>query len=96
MAECIRDNRLDEYDRRLKRKFGKEIKFGLKGRQIYEKLNNNELEEIFLIFRKNAGFIEKMADFENHSKIFVEAFKNPKIFMEAGKILSRNLGKILF
>ena len=96
LAECIRDNRLDEYDRRLKRKFGKEIKFGLKGRQIYEKLNNNELEEIFLIFKKNAGFIEKMADFENHSKIFVEAFKNPKIFMEAGKILSRNLGKILF
>jgi len=52
--------------------------------------------KIFLIFKKNAGFIEKMADFENHSKIFVEAFKNPKIFMEAGKILSRNLGKILF
>ena len=96
LAECIREGKLAEYDKRLKKKFGREIKFGLKGRQIYEKLNNNELEEIFLIFKKNAGFIEKMADFENHSKIFVEAFKNPKIFMEAGKILGRNLGKILF
>jgi len=96
LAECIRDDRLDEYNRRLKRKFGKEIKFGLKGRQIYEKLNKNELEEIFLMFKKNAGFIEKMADFENHSKIFVEAFKNPKIFIEAGKIFGRNIGKILF
>ena len=96
LAECVREGKLAEYDKRLKKKFGREIKFGLKGRQIYEKLNNNELEEIFLIFKKNAGFIEKMADFENHSKIFVEAFKNPKIFMEAGKILSRNLGKILF
>ena len=96
LAECVREGKLDEYDKRLKKKFGREIKFGLKGRQIYEKLNNNELEEIFLIFKKNAGFIEKMADFENHSKIFVEAFKNPKIFMEAGKILGRNLGKILF
>jgi geranylgeranyl reductase family protein len=96
LAECVREGKLAEYDKRLKKKFGREIKFGLKGRQIYEKLNNNELEEIFLIFKKNAGFIEKMADFENHSKIFVEAFKNPKIFMEAGKILGRNLGKILF
>jgi len=96
LAECVREGKLGEYDRRLKKKFGREIKFGLKGRQIYEKLNNNELEEIFLIFKKNAGFIEKMADFENHSKIFVEACKNPKIFMEAGKILGQNLGKILF
>ncbi|MBU1291644.1 MAG: NAD(P)/FAD-dependent oxidoreductase [bacterium] len=96
LAECVREGKLGEYDKRLKKKFGREIKFGLKGRQIYEKLNNNELEEIFLIFKKNAGFIEKMADFENHSKIFIEAFKNPKIFMEAGKIFGRNIGKILF
>ncbi|MBU4047865.1 NAD(P)/FAD-dependent oxidoreductase [bacterium] len=96
LAECVREGKLGEYDKRLKKKFGREIKFGLKGRQIYEKLNNNELEEIFLIFKKNAGFIEKLADFENHSKIFIEAFKNPKIFMEAGKIFGRNIGKILF
>ncbi len=96
LAECVREGKLGEYDKRLKKKFGREIKFGLKGRQVYEKLNNNELEEIFLIFKKNAGFIEKMADFENHSKIFIEAFKNPKIFMEAGKIFGRNIGKILF
>ena len=96
LAECVREGKLGEYDKRLKKKFGREIKFGLKGRQIYEKLHNNELKEIFLIFKKNAGFIEKMADFENHSKIFVEAFKNPKIFIEAGKIFGRNIGKILF
>jgi len=94
LAECVREGKLAEYDKRLKKKYGREIWFGLKSRQVYEKLNNNELEEIFLIFKKNAGFIEKMADFENHSKIFIEAFKNPKIFMEAGKILGRNLGKI--
>ncbi|MCK4308928.1 MAG: NAD(P)/FAD-dependent oxidoreductase, partial [Candidatus Atribacteria bacterium] len=61
LAECVREEKLDEYDKRLKKKFGIEIKFGLKARQIYEKLNNNELEETFLIFKKNAGFIEKMA-----------------------------------
>lgn len=95
LAECVREGKLGEYDKRLKKEFGKEIKFGLKGRQIYEKLNNDELEEIFLIFKKNAGFIEKVADFENHSKIFIEALKNPKIFVEAGKILGRNIGKII-
>ena len=96
LAECVREGKLGEYDKRLKKKFGREIKFGLKGRQVYEKLNNNELEEIFLIFKKNARFIEKMADFENHSVIFKEALKSPKIFIEVGKILGRNIGKILF
>jgi len=96
LAECVREGKLGEYDKRLKKKFGREIRFGLKGRQVYEKLNNNELEEIFLIFKKNARFIEKMADFENHSVIFIEILKNPRIFRDARRILSRNIGKLLF
>jgi hypothetical protein len=48
------------------------------------------------MFKKNARFIEKIADFENHSVIFREALKNPKIFIEAGRILGGNIGKILF
>jgi len=96
LAECIRDNRLDEYDKRLKRKFGKEIKFALKARKFYEEINEKELKNIFMLFKKNAGFIEKVANFENHSVIFKEALKNPKIFIEVGKILGRNIGKILF
>ena len=96
LAECIRDNRLDEYDRRLKRKFGKEIKFALKARKFYEEINEKELKNIFMLFKKNAGFIEKVANFENHSVIFIEILKNPKIFRDARRILSRNIGKLLF
>ncbi len=96
LAECIRDNRVDEYDKRLKRKFGKEIKFALKARKFYEEINEKELKNIFMLFKKNAGFIEKVANFENHSVIFKEALKNPRIFIEVGKILGRNIGKILF
>jgi len=96
LAECIRDNRLDEYDRRLKRKFGKEIKFALKARKFYEEINEKELKNIFMLFKKNAGFIEKVANFENHSVIFIEILKNPKIFKDARQILSRNIGKLLF
>ncbi len=96
LAECIRDNILDEYDKRLKRKFGKEFKFTLKARKFYEEINEKELKNIFMLFKKNAGFIEKVANFENHSVIFKEALKNPKIFIEVGKILGRNIGMILF
>jgi len=96
LAECIREGKLAEYDRRWKRKFGKEIKFGLRARKIYERLNKRELKNIFWLLKENADFIEKVANFENHSSVFKEALKNPRIFIEAGKILGRNIGKILF
>jgi geranylgeranyl reductase family protein len=94
LAEGIRNNRLDEYDRKLKEKFGKEIKFGLKARKLYEEIQDKELKNMFLLFKKNAGLIERVADFENHSIIFKEILKNPKIFIDAGKILGRNLRKL--
>jgi len=96
LAKCIRDKKLDEYDRLLKRKFRKEIKFGLKARKFYEEINEKELKNIFMLFKKNTSFIEKVANFENHSVIFIEILKNPKIFRDARQILSRNIGKLLF
>ena len=96
LAKCIRDRKLDEYDRLLKRKFKKEIKFGLKARKFYEEINEKELKNIFMLFKKNAGIIERVANFENHSIIFIEFLKNPGMFRDASKILSRNIGKILF
>jgi len=98
LVECIREGALDEYDQRWKSKFGREIKFGLWARKVYERLNKSEheLEDIFSLFKENAEFIERAANFENHSLLFREAFKRPKIFVKAGKILGRNIGKILF
>ena len=96
LVKCIRENRLQEYDKRLKRKFGREIKFGLKARKLYEEIKEKELKNIFMMFKKNTGIIEKAANFENHSVIFIEILKNPKIFKDAGEILCRNIRKILF
>jgi flavin-dependent dehydrogenase len=98
LVECIREGELAEYDKRWKSKFGREIKFGLWARKVYERLNKDEdeLENIFSLFKENADFIERAANFENHSLVFKGALKNPKIFMKAGKILGRNIGKILF
>jgi digeranylgeranylglycerophospholipid reductase len=97
-VECIREGELVEYDKRWKSKFEREIKFGLWARKVYERLNRNEheLESIFSLFKENAKFIERVANFENHSLVFKEALKNPKIFLKAGKIFRRNIGKILF
>jgi len=98
LVECIQEEKLAEYDQRWKSKFGREIKFGLWARKVYEKLNKDEheLENIFSLFKENADFIERAANFENHSLVFREAFKNPKVFMKAGKIFMRNIGKIIF
>jgi flavin-dependent dehydrogenase len=98
LVECIRESALAEYDKRWKGKFGREIKFGLWARKVYERLNKDgrELEDIFSLFKGNVEFIERAANFENHSLVFREAFKRPKIFVKAGKIFGRNLGKIIF
>lgn len=96
LAECIKEGKLAEYDKRWKKKFGREIKFGLKTRRIYERLNKLELNNIFYLFKENSEFIEKVANFENHSLVFIEALKSPKIFIKASNILGRNIRKILF
>jgi digeranylgeranylglycerophospholipid reductase len=96
LVKCIIDNRLDEYDKRLKKKFGREIKFGLKARKLYEGINEKELKNIFVLFKKNAGIIERAANFENHSVIFIELLKNPGIFRDVSQILRRNIRKLLF
>ena len=96
LVECIKEGKLVEYDKRWKKKFGREIKFGLRARRIYERLNKLELNNIFYLFKENSEFIEKVANFENHSLVFREALKNPKIFIKVGNILGRNIRKILF
>jgi len=98
LVECIREGALAEYDKRWKSKFGREIKFGLWARKVYERLNKDEheLKDIFSLFKENAEFIERAANFENHSLVFREVFKKPKIFVKAGKIFGRNIGKIIF
>jgi flavin-dependent dehydrogenase len=98
LVECIRESALAEYDKRWKSKFGREIKFGLWARKVYERLNKDEreLKDIFSLFKGNAEFVERAANFENHSLVFREVFKRPKIFVKAGKIFGRNLRKIIF
>jgi digeranylgeranylglycerophospholipid reductase len=95
LADCIEYNKLEEYDQRWKKKFGKEIKFGLKARKIYEELDSTKKEQVFLLFKKNSDFIEQAAEFDNHSRLFKEAFKNPQLLIDAGKVLRYYLEDML-
>ena len=87
LAGCIQEGHLNKYDQRWKKKFGKEIQFGLKARNIYENLDSEQREKIFNLFKKNSHFIEQVVDFDNHSKLFKEAFKNPQLLLDAGKLI---------
>ena len=86
LADCIKEGKLEQYDSRWKKKFGKEIRFGIKARKIYENLNESQRWEIFKLFKKNSDFIEKIVDYDRHSKLFREAFKQPRILLDAGKV----------
>lgn len=87
LADCIAENKLEEYDRKWKEKIGKEIIFGLKARNIYENLDFGQKKKVFTLFKKYSSFIEETVEFDNHYKLFNKAFKNPQLLMDAGKLL---------
>ncbi len=86
LADCIKEGKLEQYDSRWKKKFGKEIRFGIKARKIYENLDESQRWEIFKLFKKNSDFIEKIVDYDQHSKLFREASRQPRILLDAGKV----------
>lgn len=75
LAQCIKDNRIERYDSLWKKELGFEIKMGLRAREIYNRLNNKELEIIFGLIKKEGSLIEKIGDFENHSRLILEIFQ---------------------
>ncbi len=87
LVNCIKEQQLDKYDKVWKRRFGREIKFGLRARKIYENLDRTQRKKVFNLFRDNTHLIEEVVNFDHHSDIFREALKRPKLLVEAGKIL---------
>lgn len=87
LVDCISQNKFDDYPQRWQERFGKEITMGLKIRQIYEKLSQDNIEKIFSILKESVDVIEKFGDFEHHSKVVSEIIKNPKLQILLGKML---------
>lgn len=86
LVDCILRNKPDDYQKKWQERFGREIDIGLKIRQVYTRLNPDNMGRLFSIFKENVSLIEKFGDFENHSKIISEIIKNPRLQILLGKV----------
>jgi len=94
LINCIKNNRLADYDRLWKKELASEIKIGLKVRQVYNRLDHKEFKEVFKLLKKQKGLIEKIGDFENHSRLFLEIVKKPSLYPQIGSLFSMLFKKI--
>lgn len=95
LANCIRQGKLDQYDKRWKKKFSPEIKFGWKAWKIYEGLDEEQRRDLFGIFRRNVSFIENMLDYDHHSNIFKKVYERPQLLKDVGKLFHLYLEELL-
>ncbi|MCM8799413.1 MAG: NAD(P)/FAD-dependent oxidoreductase [Candidatus Omnitrophica bacterium] len=91
LADCIIKKRSSEYEARWHRRFAREIQIGLKIRKAYLKLNDEDLERIFYLLKRNRFILEKFGDFENHSRVFSILAK----FLKKNNLLGRMLLNII-
>lgn len=87
LADAISRGKLEEYDSLWKDKFAWEIRMGLRLKGIYSRLNTQDLKKIFLALKEHKSFIEKKGDFENHGRLLLEIFKNPRFYSQVGDLL---------
>jgi len=96
LAECIKDDVLQEYDTRWKKELLSEIRIGLKAKDIYATLDEGELKKIFNVAKEQKTLIEKLGDFEHHSNLIVEVMKNPMLYPQIGDLMRILFKRILF
>ncbi|MBI5400424.1 NAD(P)/FAD-dependent oxidoreductase [Candidatus Saganbacteria bacterium] len=87
LAEAIKEDNLLLYEKRWREEFEQEIKICLLARNIMENMGEDVLARIFSYVRDNAGLIEKIGDFENHSSIFWSLIGNPRTYPTIGALV---------
>jgi len=88
LAACIKEDTLKDYDSVWKKELAFEIKIGLKTREIYRRLDKEDLKEAFLLLKKQKALIEKAGDFENHGHLILEIIKRLSRYSNIGKLFS--------
>jgi len=94
LVGCIKSNRLADYDRLWKKELASEIRIGLKIKQVYNRLDHKEFKEIFNLLKKQKNLIERVGDFEHHSRLFLEIVKKPSLYPQIGSLFSMLFKKI--
>jgi geranylgeranyl reductase family protein len=87
LVDCILENKPRDYHKKWLEKFGNEINVGLKMREIYTRLNQENIDKMFTILKENVETIEKFGDFETHSRVISEIIKNPRLQILFGRML---------
>lgn len=95
LANCIKENRIKDYDSLWKKEFISEIRIGLKAKAIYNNLDQNELKDIFKLLKSQKKMIERIGDFKSHSRLILEIIRNPGFYTQFGKVLRILLKNIL-
>ncbi|RJP28092.1 MAG: NAD(P)/FAD-dependent oxidoreductase [Candidatus Omnitrophota bacterium] len=86
LADCIINSKINEYEKRWKAKFDREIQIGLKARKFYQNLSRDNKKRIFKLLKNNVKILEKFGDFENHSRVISALIKNPSLQSFFGKV----------
>jgi geranylgeranyl reductase family protein len=95
LADCIVKKAFSNYSRIWTGRFSREIKIGLKAREIFQCLPDADVKRIFDFAKKNAKIIEERGDFESHAALIWYFLKRPKAFKEIGDIFFSALRVLL-
>lgn len=87
LADAVKEGNLALYEKKWAEEFGQEIKICLLVRYIMENMDEDVLSRVFSYVKENAGLIEKIGDFENHSSIIWSLVLNPRTYPTIGAML---------
>ena len=86
LVDCILQNRLGDYEKECRNRFGREIDIGLKFRQMYARLSQDETEKFFAILKDNAAIMGELGEFESHSKVISLLIRDSRLQILLGKV----------
>ena len=95
LADCLIEKKLNRYPSLWMRRFGKEIAMAQKARELFTRLSDTDVQEIFSFAKKKKHLIETRGDFENHSSVVWDFLRYPDLSKELlgllFKIIKANL-----
>ena len=93
LAESIIQDNLPAYDRLWKKRFGRELRFGLYIRKVMGLLDDRTHYEIFQQLASVADHVSRYSDFDSHHSVWRVLFSDPRFYFRLAKWYGRLLQK---
>lgn len=86
-------NYLKEYENQTKKHFKRELRIQMEVQKIFESMNNQDLDEMFLKLKQGNAeeLISKYGDMDTQSTLIMEMMKNGLLFSIIPKLLTRRI-----